>query len=74
MTHLSIYFCIELITFYSNQTVRVWNYLSLEMELSKEFEENVSSVALHPTGLNILAGFTDKLRSVSLSNLCEGEL
>ena len=58
--------------FYSNQTVRVWNYLSLEMELSKEFEENVSSVALHPTGLNILAGFTDKLRSVS--NLCEGEL
>ena len=48
----------------SLQTIRVWNYLSLEMELSKEFEENVSSVALHPTGLNILAGFTDKLRSV----------
>ena len=42
----------------------MWNYLSLDMELSKEFEENVSSVALHPTGLNILAGFTDKLRSV----------
>ena len=72
MTHFLIYFCIELITFHSNQTVRVWNYLSLEMELSKEFEENVSSVALHPTGLNILAGFTDKLRSVG--NLCEGEL
>ena len=67
VTHLLIYFCIELITFYSNQTVRVWNYLSLEMELSKEFEENVSSVALHPTGLNILAGFTDKLRSVRRS-------
>ena len=62
MTHLLIYFCIELIMFYSNQTVRVWNYLSLEMELSKEFEENVSSVALHPTGLNILAAFTDKSR------------
>ena len=49
-----------------DKTIRVWNYLSLEMELSKEFEENVSSVALHPTGLNILAGFTDKLRLMNL--------
>lgn len=49
-----------------DRTIRVWNYLSLEMELTKEFEEHVSSVALHPSGLHILAGFLDKLRLMNL--------
>ena len=34
----------------TDRSIRVWNYLSMELELSKEFEENVESVALHPTG------------------------
>ena len=34
----------------ADRSVRVWNYLTMELELSKEFEENVESVALHPTG------------------------
>ena len=33
-----------------DRTIKVWNYLTLELELSKEFEETVKSVALHPTG------------------------
>ena len=49
-----------------DKTIRVWNYLTLDMELSKEFEETVSSVALHPSGLNILAGFFDRLRLMNL--------
>ena len=36
----------------ADRSVRVWNYLTMELELSKEFEENVESVALHPTGPN----------------------
>ena len=40
-----------------DKTIRVWNVLSLEMELSKAFEENVASVAMHPTGLIIVAGW-----------------
>ena len=50
----------------ADKTIRVWNYLTLDIELSKEFEENVCSVALHPTGLNIVAGFSDKLRLMNL--------
>ena len=34
----------------ADRSVRVWNYLTMELELSKEFEETVESVALHPTG------------------------
>ena len=34
----------------ADRSIRVWNYLSLELELSKEFEEAVESMALHPTG------------------------
>ena len=34
----------------ADRSIRVWNYLTMELELSKEFEETVESVALHPTG------------------------
>lgn len=33
-----------------DRSIKIWNYLTLELELSKEFEETVYSVALHPTG------------------------
>ena len=36
-----------------DRSIKVWNYLTLELELSKEFEESVESVALHPTGKHI---------------------
>ena len=49
-----------------DKTIRVWNYLTLDMELSREFEETVHSVALHPSGLNILAGFSDRVRLMNL--------
>lgn len=36
------------------------------MDLCKEFQEEAFSVALHPTGLFILVGFSDKLRLMNL--------
>lgn len=36
------------------------------LELYKEFQEEAHSVALHPTGLFILVGFSDKLRLMNL--------
>ena len=36
------------------------------MELYKEFAEEAYSVALHPSGLYILVGFSDKLRLMNL--------
>lgn len=36
------------------------------MELYKEFQEEAFSVALHPTGLFMLVGFSDKLRLMNL--------
>ena len=35
-----------------DRSIKIWNYLTLELELSKEFEETVESVALHPTGMD----------------------
>ena len=42
------------------------------LELYKEFQEEAYSVALHPTGLYILVGFSDKLRLMNLliDNIC----
>lgn len=36
------------------------------LELCKEFWEEAYTVALHPTGLFCLVGFSDKLRFISL--------
>lgn len=36
------------------------------MELYKEFAEEAYSIALHPSGLYVLVGFSDKLRLMNL--------
>ena len=36
------------------------------LELSREFQEECYSIALHPSGLYILVGFSDKLRLMNL--------
>lgn len=36
------------------------------LELYKEFQEEAYSVSLHPTGLFVLVGFSDKLRLMNL--------
>uniref|UniRef100_A0A672T5W0 Cilia and flagella associated protein 57 n=1 Tax=Sinocyclocheilus grahami TaxID=75366 RepID=A0A672T5W0_SINGR len=40
--------------------------LSSVLEMYKEFQEEAYSIALHPTGLYILVGFSDKLRLMTL--------
>uniref|UniRef100_A0A3B3URR6 Cilia and flagella associated protein 57 n=1 Tax=Poecilia latipinna TaxID=48699 RepID=A0A3B3URR6_9TELE len=47
-------------------SVRIWNYEMKEVELYKEFQQEAFSVALHPTGLFVLVGFSDKLRLMNL--------
>uniref|UniRef100_A0A3Q3NES5 Cilia and flagella associated protein 57 n=1 Tax=Mastacembelus armatus TaxID=205130 RepID=A0A3Q3NES5_9TELE len=49
-----------------DHSVRIWNYETKVLELYKEFQEEVYSVALHPTGLFLLVGFSNQL---SLMNL-----
>ncbi|XP_047437739.1 cilia- and flagella-associated protein 57 [Mugil cephalus] len=49
-----------------DRSVRIWNYETKVLELYKEFQEEAYSVALHPTGLFVLVGFTDKLRLMNL--------
>lgn len=47
-------------------SIRVWNYVDNTLELSRYFSEEVFSLALHPSGLFLLAGFGDKLRLLNL--------
>ena len=49
-----------------DRTVRVWNYLEKSLEQFKTFQEEAHSVALHPSGLYVLVGFTDRLRMCSI--------
>ncbi|KAK3612310.1 hypothetical protein CHS0354_011028 [Potamilus streckersoni] len=49
-----------------DKSVRIWNYETCNLELYKEFAEEAYSIALHPSGLYILVGFSDKLRLMNL--------
>uniref|UniRef100_UPI00398EDE99 cilia- and flagella-associated protein 57 n=1 Tax=Pristiophorus japonicus TaxID=55135 RepID=UPI00398EDE99 len=55
-----------IITSSVDRSLRLWNYETNVLELYKEFQEEAYSVALHPSGLYILVGFSDKLRLMNL--------
>ena len=51
----------------SDSTLKIWNYETKQAEISKKFtNEQIFSVSLHPSGLHILVGFSDKLRLMNL--------
>jgi len=52
-----------ILTCSKDNSLRLWNFKTHEMELVKNFPEEMYSVALHPTGLHCAIGFTDKLRA-----------
>lgn len=55
-----------LVTCGMDRSVRVWNYLENTTDLVKFFSEEAYSVSIHPSGLHILVGFSDKLRLMNL--------
>ncbi|OUM68235.1 hypothetical protein PIROE2DRAFT_4113, partial [Piromyces sp. E2] len=55
-----------LVTCGSDKSIRIWNYLENTNEITKFFNDDIYSVSLHPSGLNILAGFSDKLRLMNI--------
>ena len=50
----------------ADRSVRVWNYLDKSSDITKVFTEEVHSISFHPSGLHVLAGFSDKLRLMNL--------
>ena len=49
-----------------DRSVRVWNYETGGLEIYREFSEEAFSIAMHPSGLYILVGFSDKLRLMNI--------
>eukprot|EP00391_Amoebophrya_sp_Ameob2_P005860 CAMPEP_0178992180 /NCGR_PEP_ID=MMETSP0795-20121207/5960_1 /TAXON_ID=88552 /ORGANISM="Amoebophrya sp., Strain Ameob2" /LENGTH=1181 /DNA_ID=CAMNT_0020684011 /DNA_START=596 /DNA_END=4141 /DNA_ORIENTATION=+ len=54
------------ITCGSDKTVRIWNYLERTCELVKLFTEEPLSLSVHPTGFQMIIGFSDKLRAMNI--------
>lgn len=49
-----------------DKSVRIWNYENSSLDIYKEFQEEAYSVALHPSGLFVLVGFSEKLRLLNI--------
>ena len=50
----------------TDKSIRLWNYVDKPCELSKFFSDEIFSVAIHPTGLQLLVGFADKVRLMTV--------
>lgn len=59
---LPVGLCFQLVKISS----KIVHFICSNLELYKEFAEEAYSVALHPSGLYILVGFSDKLRLMNL--------
>jgi len=55
-----------IVTCGQDKTVRIWNYLEKTCDLMKQFNEEPSAVAFHPSGFLLIVGFSDKLRLMNL--------
>ncbi|KOX70977.1 WD repeat-containing protein 65 [Melipona quadrifasciata] len=49
-----------------DHSVRLWDFESERLILHKQYTEDICGIALHPTGLFCLIGFSDKLRFMSI--------
>ncbi|XP_019854181.1 PREDICTED: cilia- and flagella-associated protein 57 [Amphimedon queenslandica] len=49
-----------------DKSVRIWNYETNTLDVAKEFQEEAYSVAIHPSGLFLLVGFSEKLRLMNV--------
>jgi len=50
----------------ADRSVRVWNYTNKTLVAQEFFTETPYSVSIHPTGLQLIVGFADKLRMLSI--------
>ncbi|KAJ3013942.1 Cilia- and flagella-associated protein 57 [Thoreauomyces humboldtii] len=49
-----------------DRSIRIWDYVTNTCQLIKHFTEEPHSVSLHPSGLHLLVGFSDKLRFMNV--------
>ena len=65
------------VTCAEDRCIRIWDFEKRYCAVSKQFSEEVYSCAIHPSGLHVVAGFSDKLRlfNVMIKDLkCFAEL
>lgn len=50
----------------SDRSLKIWNYKNKKCEISKLYGDTIFSVSLHPSGLHLLVGFSDRLKLMNL--------
>ncbi|KAI9355918.1 WD repeat domain 65-like protein [Zopfochytrium polystomum] len=50
----------------TDRSLRIWNYAENSLEVIKYFHDEPLSVALHPSGLYVLVGFSDSLKLMNV--------
>lgn len=54
------------VTCSKDKTIRIWNYLNLQLEVIQEFDEDATHVSFHPNGLHLAVGFRDSLKLMNI--------
>lgn len=56
-----------------DRCIFLWNSITNTVEMKKKFRSEILSVAIHPSGLHLLVGFSDSLKLMNIydKDLCE---
>lgn len=55
-----------LVTCGADKYIRIWNFIENSLEVGKQFAEDICGISIHPSGLYVLVGFSDKLRLMNI--------
>lgn len=55
-----------IVTCGSDKYIKVWNFIENTLEISHPFTEESYGVSIHPSGHNIVVGFSDRLKIMNL--------
>ncbi len=54
------------VTCSKDKTIRIWNYLNLQLEVTQDFEEDATYVSFHPNGLHLAVGFRESFQIMNI--------
>lgn len=49
-----------------DKTIRIWNYLNMQLEVLQDFDEDATHISFHPNGLHVAVSFRDSFKLMNI--------
>jgi WD40 repeat protein len=49
-----------------DKTIRIWNYLNMQLEVNQDFDEDATHISFHPNGLHLAVSFRESFKLMNI--------